>query len=31
MFHMIVQRQLKCGGIFNNGIIASCPQYMSVK
>jgi len=29
--HGSVATQLKCGGIFNNYIIANCPQYVSVK
>jgi len=29
--HGSVATQLKCGGIFNNYVIANCPQYMPVK
>jgi len=29
--HGSVATQLKCGGIFDNYVIANCPQYVSVK
>jgi len=31
VLHSNEATQLKCGGIFNNGVIADCPHYVSVK